>query len=111
MYEVKIFTLYPEIFPGPLASGIYGKAMSKGLWSLKTVNIRNYAEDKHKTVDDTVIGGGSGMLMKPDVVAKSLGSQNPHNMIRATISGLTKEWSPRMVAQRRGKKVAEITPK
>ena len=72
MYEVKIFTLYPEIFPGPLASGIYGKAMSKGLWSLKTVNIRNYAEDKHKTVDDTVIGGGSGMLMKPDVVAKSL---------------------------------------
>ena len=72
MYEVKIFTLYPEIFPGPLAGGIYGKAMSKGLWNLKTVNIRDYAEDKHKTVDDTVFGGGSGMLMKPDVVAKSL---------------------------------------
>ena len=72
MYEVKIFTLYPEIFPGPLAGGIYGKAMSKGLWNLKTVNIRDYADDKHKTVDDTVFGGGSGMLMKPDVVAKSL---------------------------------------
>ena len=72
MYEVKIFTLYPEIFPGPLAGGIYGKAMSNGLWSLKTVNIREYADDKHKTVDDTVFGGGSGMLMKPDVVAKSL---------------------------------------
>tara|TARA_B100000941_G_scaffold169171_1_gene120513 strand:+ start:41 stop:736 length:696 start_codon:yes stop_codon:yes gene_type:complete len=72
MYEVKIFTLYPEIFPGPLAGGIYGKAMSNGLWSLKTVNIRDYADDKHKTVDDTVFGGGSGMLMKPDVVAKSL---------------------------------------
>jgi len=72
MYEVKIFTLYPEIFPGPLAGGIYGKAMDNGLWSLKTINIRDYAEDKHKTVDDTVFGGGSGMLMKPDVVAKSL---------------------------------------
>ena len=72
MYEVKIFTLYPENFPGPLAGGIYGKAMSNGLWSLKTVNIRDYADDKHKTVDDTVFGGGSGMLMKPDVVAKSL---------------------------------------
>ena len=74
MYEVKIFTLYPEIFPGPLAGGIYGKAASRGLWNLKTVNIRDYAEDKHKTVDDNVFGGGSGMLMKPDVVAKSLDS-------------------------------------
>ena len=72
MYEVKIFTLYPEIFPGPLAGGIYGKAMGNGLWNLKTVNIRDYADDKHKTVDDTVFGGGSGMLMKPDVLAKSL---------------------------------------
>ena len=72
MYEVKIFTLYPEIFPGPLAGGIYGNAMSNGLWSLKTVNIRDYADDKRKTVDDTVFGGGNGMLMKPDVVAKSL---------------------------------------
>ena len=72
MYAVKIFTLYPETFPGPLAGGIYGKAMKNGLWSLKTVNIRDYADDKHKTVDDTVFGGGSGMLMKPDIVANSL---------------------------------------
>ena len=72
MYVVKIFTLYPETFPGPLAGGIYGKAMRNGLWSLKTVNIRDYADDKHKTVDDTVFGGGSGMLMKPDIVANSL---------------------------------------
>jgi tRNA (guanine37-N1)-methyltransferase len=72
MYTVKIFTLYPETFPGPLAGGIYGKAMRNGLWSLKTVNIRDYADDKHKTVDDTVFGGGSGMLMKPDIVANSL---------------------------------------
>ena len=72
MYAVKIFTLYPETFPGPLAGGIYGKAMRNGLWSIKTVNIRDYADDKHKTVDDTVFGGGSGMLMKPDIVANSL---------------------------------------
>ena len=72
MYEVKIFTLYPEIFPGPLAGGIYGKAMSNGLWNLKTVNIRDYADDKHKTVDDTPYGGGSGMLLKADVLAKSI---------------------------------------
>ena len=72
MYAVKIFTLYPETFPGPLAGGIYGKAMRNGLWSLKTVNIRDYDDDKHKTVDDTVFGGGSGMLMKPDIVANSL---------------------------------------
>ena len=72
MYEIKIFTLYPETFPSYLAGGIYGNAMKKGLWNLKTVNIRDYAEDKHKTVDDTVFGGGTGMLMKPDIVAKSL---------------------------------------
>ena len=72
MLKTKIFTLYPEMFPGPLAKGIYGKAMNKGIWDLKTVNIRDYAEDKHKTVDDAIIGGGSGMLMKADVIAKSL---------------------------------------
>ena len=72
MYAVKIFTLYPETFPGLLAGGIYGKGYENGLWSLKTVNIRDYADDKHKTVDDTVFGGGSGMLMKPDIVANSL---------------------------------------
>ena len=72
MWKARVFTLYPETFPGPLARGIYGKAMRNGLWSLKTVNIRDYADDKHKTVDDTVFGGGSGMLMKPDIVANSL---------------------------------------
>ena len=72
MLNVKIFTLYPEIFPGPLERGIYGKAISKGLWDLKTVNIRDYTNDKHKTVDDTVFGGGNGMLLKADVLAKAI---------------------------------------
>jgi len=72
MWKAQVFTLYPEIFPGPLNKGLYGKALSKKIWDLKVVNIRDSAEDKHKTVDDTPFGGGSGMLLKPDVLAKSI---------------------------------------
>ena len=72
MWKARVFTLYPEIFPGPLNKGIYGKALEKKLWSLETVNIRDSAEDKHKTVDETPFGGGSGMLLKPDVLGKSI---------------------------------------
>ncbi len=72
MWKAQVFTLYPKIFPGPLNKGLYGKALSKKIWDLKVVNIRDSAEDKHKTVDDTPFGGGSGMLLKPDVLAKSI---------------------------------------
>ena len=72
MFKAKIFTLYPEYFPGPFEIGICKKAFEKKLWDLKLINIRDYADDKHKTVDDTPYGGGVGMLMRPDVVAKSL---------------------------------------
>ena len=72
MFIAQVFTLYPDCFPGPLDKGLYGKAMEKKIWDLKIVDIREYASDKHKTVDDTPYGGGSGMLLKPDVVAKSL---------------------------------------
>jgi tRNA (guanine37-N1)-methyltransferase len=72
MWKAQVFTLYPEIFPGPLNKGLYGKALSKKIWDLKIVNIRDSAEDKHKTVDDTPFGGGSGMLLKPNVLAKSI---------------------------------------
>ena len=72
MWKVRVFTLYPEMFPGPLASGLYKKALEKKIWSLEMVNIRDYATDKHKTVDDTPFGGGSGMIMKADVLANSL---------------------------------------
>ena len=72
MFQAKIFTLYPEYFPGPFEIGICKKAFEKKLWDLKLINIRDYADDKHKTVDDTPYGGGVGMLMRPDVVAKSL---------------------------------------
>ena len=72
MWTVRVFTLYPELFPGPLGNGLYKKALDKKLWSLEVVNIRNYATDKHKTVDDTPFGGGSSMLMRADVIANSL---------------------------------------
>ena len=72
MWKVRVFTLYPEMFPGPLASGLYKKALEKKIWSLEMVNIRDYATDKRKTVDDTPFGGGSGMVMKADVLANSL---------------------------------------
>ena len=72
MLQAQIFTLYPELFPGPLNKGLYGKALSNNIWNLKIVNIRDYSSDKHKTVDDTPFGGGSGMLIKPDVLANSL---------------------------------------
>ena len=72
MLEVKIFTLYPDLFPGPLNIGIYKKAKKNKIWDLKVIDIRKYSKDKHRSVDDTPFGGGSGMLLRPDVVASAL---------------------------------------
>ena len=67
MFQLKYLHL-SRVFPGPFKKGLYGKALSKNIWNLKVINIRDYANDKHKTVDDTPYGGGSGMLIKPDVL-------------------------------------------
>ena len=72
MFLSRIFTLYPEYFPGYLNKGLFGKAMSEKIWNLETVNIRDYSFNKHKTVDDTPYGGGNGMVIKADVLSKSL---------------------------------------
>ena len=72
MFEVKIFTLYPDLYPGPLNTGLYKKAQENKIWNLEVIDIRDYATDKHRTVDDTPFGGGSGMLLRPDVVAAAL---------------------------------------
>ena len=72
MFQAQVFTLYPEVFPGPLSKGLYGKALSNKLWNLNVINIRDVATDKHKTVDDTPYGGGTGMLLKADILANSL---------------------------------------
>ena len=72
MFKARIFTLYPELFPGPFKEGLFGKALKEKLWELEKVNIRDYATDKHKTVDDTPYGGGSGMLMRPDIISRAI---------------------------------------
>ena len=72
MLQVKIFTLYPELYPGPLNRNIFKKAQINKIWELEVINIRDYATDKHKSVDDTPFGGGSGMLLRPDIVASAL---------------------------------------
>jgi tRNA (guanine37-N1)-methyltransferase len=71
-WHVNILTLFPEMFPGPLGHSLSGKALEKKLWSYETVNIRDFAEDAHKTVDDTPYGGGAGMVMRADIVEKAL---------------------------------------
>jgi len=77
MWTARVFTLYPELFPGLLGVGLYKKASEKKLWSLEVINIRDYAMNKHKTVDDTPFGGGSGMVMRADVIANSLDKNIP----------------------------------
>ena len=72
MWTARVFTLYPELFPGPFNYGLYKKALKKKIWSFEVCNIREGATDKHKTVDDTPFGGGSGMIIKPEVLANSL---------------------------------------
>ena len=82
MFNSRIFTLYPDYFPGYLDKGLFGKAMRENIWKLETVNIRDYSEDKHKTVDDTPYGGGDGMIIKADILARSLDQNvNPDEKI------------------------------
>jgi tRNA (guanine37-N1)-methyltransferase len=73
-FRATILTLYPEMFPGHLSFSLSGKAMERGDWSLDTVQIRDFAEDRHRTVDDTPAGGGAGMVLKPDILAKAIDS-------------------------------------
>lgn len=72
MWRASVLTIFPEMFPGPLVQSLAGKALRSGIWSLDTVDIRMHATDKHRTVDDTPAGGGPGMVMKADVLARAL---------------------------------------
>lgn len=74
LWHANILTLFPEMFPGTLGHSVIGKALVAGVWSLKTINIRDFAMDKHRTVDEPPFGGGPGMVMRPDVVNDALGS-------------------------------------
>lgn len=72
MWRATILTIFPDMFPGPLGASLAGKALGAGLWSLTAVDIRDYATDKHRSVDDTPAGGGPGMVMKADVLARAI---------------------------------------
>ncbi|QPD00250.1 tRNA (guanosine(37)-N1)-methyltransferase TrmD [Qipengyuania soli] len=73
-FAATILTLYPEMFPGPLGVSLAGRAMERGDWSCEAVQVRDFAKDKHRTVDDTPAGGGAGMVLKPDVIGAALAS-------------------------------------
>lgn len=72
MLKAKIFTIFPELFPGFLGYSLTGRALEEGIWSVETVNIRDYATDKHGSVDDTPCGGGAGMVMRPDILGSAI---------------------------------------
>jgi tRNA (guanine37-N1)-methyltransferase len=71
-WSATVLTLYPEMFPGPLGHSLAGTALKSGIWSLKTLDIRDFADNKHRSVDDTPAGGGAGMVLRADVVGKAV---------------------------------------
>lgn len=76
-WTARVVTIFPEMFPGPLGFSLAGKALERGDWRLETVDLRSFAQDRHRTVDDAPLGGGAGMVMKPDVVDAALQQVRP----------------------------------
>src|SRR6202021_1200614 len=72
MWRASVIPIFPEMFPGPLGASLAGKARDKGIWALDAIDLRDHAIDKHRSVDDTPAGGGPGMVMKADVIARAL---------------------------------------
>jgi tRNA (guanine37-N1)-methyltransferase len=86
MWRASVLTLFPDIFPGPLSASLAGKALAAGVWSLGAIDIRAFATDKHRTVDDTPAGGGPGMVMKPDVLGRAIDAIATHGRPRLLLS-------------------------
>ena len=82
-FAATVLTLYPEMFPGPLGVSLAGRALERGDWSCEAVQIRDFATDKHRTVDDTPAGGGAGMVLKPDVLGRALDSVSDERPVLA----------------------------
>ena len=100
-FAATVLTLYPEMFPGPLGISLAGRGLREGLWSMEAVQIRDFATDKHRSVDDTPAGGGAGMVMRADVIASALDSVAPGRPILA----MTPRGKP--LAQDRVRQLAE----
>ncbi|MEO7278172.1 MAG: tRNA (guanosine(37)-N1)-methyltransferase TrmD [Sphingomicrobium sp.] len=93
-FRASVLTLYPEMFPGPLGTSLAGRALDAGLWNLHTANIRDFATDRHRSVDDTPAGGGAGMVLRPDVLAAAIDSVADANEPRRPILALTPRGAP-----------------
>jgi tRNA (guanine37-N1)-methyltransferase len=78
-FSAHIITLFPDLFPGPLGASVLGRGMADGLWSLETTQLRDFATDRHRTVDDTPSGGGAGMVLKPDILARAIDAVSPES--------------------------------
>ena len=84
-FSASIITLFPELFPGPLGASVLGRGMADGLWSLEAIQLRDFATDRHRTVDDTPAGGGAGMVLKPDILAQAIDTVSPPEDLRPRI--------------------------
>lgn len=76
-FSADIVTLFPDLFPGPLGASVLGRGMTEGLWSLRATQLRDFATDRHRTVDDTPAGGGAGMVLRADILAKAIDAVSP----------------------------------
>ncbi|MGV3489782.1 MAG: tRNA (guanosine(37)-N1)-methyltransferase TrmD [Devosia sp.] len=76
-FSASVITLFPDLFPGPLGASVIGRGMADRLWSLEAIQLRDFATDRHRTVDDTPSGGGAGMVLKPDILAKAIDTVSP----------------------------------
>ncbi len=95
-FDAEIITLFPELFPGPLGASVIGRGAAQGLWSLRLTQLRDFATDKHRSVDDTPSGGGAGMVLRPDVLAAAIDSVSHQNDPR-----------PRLLMSPRGKPLTQ----
>ena len=95
-FSADIITLFPELFPGPLGASVIGRGAAQGLWSLKLTQLRDFATDKYRSVDDTPSGGGAGLVLKPDVLAAAIDSVSHQNDPR-----------PRLLMSPRGKPLTQ----
>jgi len=84
-FSASIITLFPELFPGPLGASVLGRGLSEQLWSLEAVQLREFATDRHRTVDDSPAGGGAGMVLKPDILARAIDNVAPSSDPRPRI--------------------------
>jgi len=85
-WRASILTIFPELFPGPLGASLAGKALNAGVWSCQAIDIRDFAADKHRTVDDTPAGGGPGMVLKADVLARAIDAAAPDSRPRILLT-------------------------